>query len=199
MNIRPIATGVAVLAAVAVIAGCSDSTDSSPHSGHDMSSMSAPASANTSRPAHNAADVMFAQMMIPHHRQAVTMSEILLAKQGVPSDVRTLATSIKGAQAPEVEQLTGWLTEWGEPTQTEMSDHRMDGMVSEADLTRLEDAVGAEAAALYLRQMIGHHEGAVDMAKTEIANGENTDAVAMAHSIVATQQKEIDRMRTMLE
>ena len=39
---------------------------------------------------HNEADVMFASMMIPHHNQAIEMSDMLLAK-GI--DVRGLHSS----------------------------------------------------------------------------------------------------------
>ncbi len=46
--------------------------------------------------------------------------------------------------------------------------------------------------------MIGHHQGAIEMAKAEIANGENVDAIGMAKTIVDTQQAEIDQMKQML-
>lgn len=215
MDIRPqdrrVAVGVAALAAVAVIGACSsgDTTDTADtatggHGGHGSTSMSMPADSGAESPdtgssaSHNDADVMFAQMMIPHHEQAVQMSDILLAKDGVPDDVRALAQQIKAAQAPEVQQLTGWLGTWGAPVDADMSGHQMDGMVSDADLAKLEAAPGADAARLYLHQMIGHHEGAVTMAQTEIDSGENSDAVALAHAIVDTQQKEIDAMKKML-
>ena len=207
MNVRPltvrtIAASAAAVAAVAVLGACSDSDDATndAHEGHgSTASMSMPASSGTQdQAAHNDADVMFAQMMIPHHRQAVQMSDILLAKDGVPDDVRELAESIKSAQAPEIQQLTGWLGAWGAPVEADMSGHHMDGMVSDADLAKLKSAPGEDAAHLYLQQMIGHHEGAVKMAQTEIDDGQNRDAVAMARSIVDTQNKEIDSMKGML-
>ncbi|WP_420712789.1 DUF305 domain-containing protein [Gordonia sp. MP11Mi] len=202
MTRRTIAAGVGALAAVTVLGACSDSGDAT-NDGHDghvsTTSMSMPVSSGTQSPgSHNDADVMFAQMMIPHHRQAVQMSDILLDKEGVPADVRELAESIKSAQAPEVKQLTGWLGDWGAPVDADMSGHHMDGMVSAADLAKLKNAPGADAARLYLQQMIGHHEGAVTMAQTEVDTGQNSDAVAMARRIVETQNTEIDAMKKML-
>ena len=153
---------------------------------------------------HNDADIMFAQMMIPHHQQAIEMSDIILAKDDVPGQVVELAEEIKAAQGPEIEQLTTWLGQWGEPTQPEdthgghdMSE--MEGMLSEQELQELANAPGPEAARLFLEQMITHHEGAVAMAETEVADGTYPPAVDLARSIIDTQQQEIDTMRQMLD
>ncbi|MDR2279724.1 MAG: DUF305 domain-containing protein [Gordonia sp. (in: high G+C Gram-positive bacteria)] len=198
MNARLIAASVAAVAAVAVLGACSSSDDStSAHEGHDMSTTSQSTSASA-KGSNNAADVMFAQMMLPHHEQALEMSDILLAKDDVPADVRELATTIKAAQGPEITQLNSWLTAWGAPKTADMSGHSMDGMVSTEDITELKSAPGPEAAKLYLTQMIAHHEGAVAMAKTQIEDGQNPDAVAMARSIVESQNAEIEQMKGML-
>lgn len=61
---------------------------------------------------HNGADVKFAQMMIPHHQQAVEMSGLVLKADGVEPDVVALAEDIKAAQAPEIELMQGWLEDW---------------------------------------------------------------------------------------
>ncbi|GAC81393.1 Uncharacterized conserved protein, DUF305 family [Gordonia malaquae] len=198
MNPRLIAASIAAVAAVAVLGACSSSDDStSGHEGHDMSATSQSTSASA-KGSNNAADVMFAQMMLPHHEQALEMSDILLAKDGVPADVRELATTIKAAQGPEITQLNSWLTAWGAPKTADMSGHSMDGMVSPEDITKLKNAPGPEAAKLYLTQMIAHHEGAVAMAETQIDDGQNPDAVAMARSIVESQNAEIEQMKGML-
>jgi uncharacterized protein (DUF305 family) len=63
--------------------------------------------------AHNHADVMFARHMIPHHQQAIDMSDILLAKPNIDPRVVDLANRIKAAQAPEIVQMQGWLDSWG--------------------------------------------------------------------------------------
>jgi uncharacterized protein (DUF305 family) len=58
--------------------------------------------------------VKFASMMIPHHNQAIEMSDILLAKDDIDAEVTALAQKIKVAQGPEVAQMSGWLVGWGE-------------------------------------------------------------------------------------
>ena len=74
----------------------------------------------------------------------------------------------------------------------------MQGMVDEATMARLQSLKGAEFDNLWLESMIGHHQGAIEMAKAEIANGENVDAKSMAQNIVNTQQAEIGQMKQML-
>ncbi|MBP3086399.1 DUF305 domain-containing protein [Mycolicibacterium fortuitum] len=204
--------------AAALVAGCSNqSTDGAAKTSATSASASPQTSGAQDAAAHNDADVMFAQHMIPHHQQAVEMSDVLLAKQGIDPRVSELATQIKGAQAPEIEQMQGWLKQWGNPPMPSMSQMpqqghgdmghanmghgdmpAMQGMVSEADMTALRNAQGAEAAKLYLTHMIAHHEGAITMAEDEIKDGQYAAAVEMAHAIVKTQQQEIDTMRQIL-
>jgi uncharacterized protein (DUF305 family) len=204
--------------AAALVAGCSNqSTDGAAKTSATSASASPQTSGAQDAAAHNDADVMFAQHMIPHHQQAVEMSDVLLAKQGIDPRVSELATQIKGAQAPEIEQMQGWLKQWGNPPMPSMSQMpqqghgdmghanmghgdmpAMQGMVSEADMTALCNAQGAEAAKLYLTHMIAHHEGAITMAEDEIKDGQYAAAVEMAHAIVKTQQQEIDTMRQIL-
>ena len=154
------------------------------------------ASSSSAASAHNDQDVMFAQMMLPHHEQAVEMSDALLAKgDGVDPDVATLAEQIKAEQGPEIIQLASWLQGWGEPTE---SGHAMSGMMSDSDMTDLDQASAKDAGKLFLQQMVQHHEGAVDMARSEVDKGMNTDAVAMAKSIVSSQTEQITQMKDML-
>lgn len=207
--------GAGAVVAVAIAAGCgtdssSDSADATATSSSAVAT--ATSSAAPGAEAHNDADVMFAQHMIPHHEQAVQMSDMMLAKEGIDPRVTELATQIKAAQGPEIEQLQGWLTQWGNPPMAPMPsgdmDHgdmgggdmgAMEGMLSEEDLAALGNAQGVEAAKLFLTQMIAHHEGAVTMAQDEIDGGQFPAAVEMAHTIVTTQQQEIDTMRGLLD
>lgn len=184
------------LAATIALAGCSAGTDGGgmPGMNHgSSSSMSTPAAATD----HNAADTMFAQAMIPHHAQAVEMSTTILAKQGIDSRVISLATTIKAAQAPEIEKMTAWLTGWGEPAAM-AAGHSMSGMMSADEMAKLDTAQGTEAAKLYLSQMVLHHEGAVSMAQAETGDGKNPNAVALAKSIVSSQESEIKDMKALL-
>lgn len=195
-----LSAGAAV--AAALVAGCgNESADGTAGPETSPTTSSAVASPQAPADAHNDADVMFAQHMIPHHQQAVEMSDVLLAKPDIDAQVRDLATQIKDAQAPEIAQMQGWLKQWGNPPMPPM-DHgdmgHMQGMVSEADMTALREAQGVEAAKLYLTHMIAHHEGAITMAKDEIRDGKDPAALELARTIVSTQQQEIDSMKQML-
>lgn len=189
------------LATMIALAGCSTGTSGGSMPGMDhgkattATTGSAPASVAGGE--HNAADTMFAQGMIPHHDQAVQMSETMLAKTGLDPKITALATDIKAAQGPEIAKMTGWLTGWSEPTAM-AGNHAMNGMMSTADMDKLTAAQGAEAGRLFLTQMVAHHEGAVGMAKSEAADGKNADAVALAKSIVASQEAEIKAMKDLL-
>lgn len=162
-------------------------------------SAAAPASSQSAA-SFNDADVMFAQMMIPHHQQAVQMSDLVLVKPGLNSQVRTLAEQIKAAQAPEIATMTGWLEQWGAPTAADMGGmgHGDDGMLSATELQQLGDAETVQAQKLYVQGMIGHHRGAVTMAQTEIDRGSDPRAIALARDIVRTQNAEIDSMNRLL-
>jgi uncharacterized protein (DUF305 family) len=195
----------AALVASLGLAGCA----ATPGSGNSMPmDHGSPGTMSSSMPAaplasteadHNQADVTFAQMMIPHHAQAVEMSGIILAKPGMPAGLTALATRIKAAQAPEIEQMTGWLTGWNVPTMmADHSGHGMSGMVDDAGIDKLTSATGTEAARLFLEQMIGHHEGAIDMAQQEISAGKFPEAVKLGHDIVDAQQAEITQMKQLL-
>jgi uncharacterized protein (DUF305 family) len=156
---------------------------------------------------HNQADVMFARMMIPHHRQAIQMSEIVLAKQDQDPKVRQLAEQIRAAQGPEIDRMNAMLGAWGqEPMAMDdmggmdgMDHGGMEGMMSQEDLAALEEAQGTEAAWLYLDRMSVHHEGAVDMARDEAEGGQNPQAVALAEQVIQDQEAEITQMEQMLE
>jgi uncharacterized protein (DUF305 family) len=196
--------GAGALVALVVTAGCSSSDSGNEHPAEHSTSVSATASptAPAAAEAHNDADVMFAQQMIPHHTQAIEMSDTLLAKQGIDPRVTELANQIKAAQGPEIQQMQGWMTQWGTPSMPPMSGHGdmpgMSGIMSEQDMTALKDAQGVDAGKLFLTQMITHHKGAITMAQSEIKDGQYPPAVEMARAIVTTQQQEIDTMNGIL-
>jgi uncharacterized protein (DUF305 family) len=159
---------------------------------------------------HNDADVTFAQQMIPHHQQAIEMSE-LAESRASSQEVKDLAADIEAAQGPEIDTMTGWLEEWDEDVpDSGMSgmDHSghdmssdgsgMAGMMSEEDMTALEAASGAEFDQMFLAMMIEHHEGAIEMAQTEQAEGEFEAAVELAAEIESAQTSEIETMQELL-
>ncbi|MFF2243457.1 DUF305 domain-containing protein [Arthrobacter sp. NPDC058130] len=189
------------IAAAIALAGCAGNTGSAATNtmpgmgsgGMGMSSSAAPAAAD-----HNAADIMFVQGMIPHHAQAVEMSDIMLKKEGLDVRITALATKIKAAQAPEIEQMTQWLNSWNEPAQMAGGHGMGDGMMDDDDLKKLDAAQGTDAAKLFLTGMIAHHGGAVMMAKAEISQGKNPDAISLSKAIVTSQEAEIQEMKTLL-
>jgi len=186
-------TGVGGVLAFA-LAGCAGGS----MPGMDMGDSDTPAASEQSTAADfNGADLTFVQMMIPHHEQAVQMSDMLLAKDGIDPQVAELATQIKDAQQPEIDQLRDWLDQWGEDD-ADMGGMTHGGMMTEDDLAALEQATGADASKLFLEQMIAHHQGAIDMAKAEVEDGQFADAKTMAETIVATQSDEITRMQELL-
>ncbi|BBG05688.1 MULTISPECIES: DUF305 domain-containing protein [Pseudonocardia] len=161
---------------------------------------------------HNDADIAFAQGMIPHHRQAVDMAN-LAADRAESDQVKQLATAIQQAQGPEIQQLQGFLAAWGAPESGDMpgmgQEHNMpgmeqngmsgmSGMMSDQQMQQLEQASGVEFDRMWLQMMIAHHEGAVQMAQTELRDGRNPEAKALAQKIIDAQQTEITQMQEML-
>lgn len=188
-------TVIAIAMALTVapaLAACSTATPETP---------AASSAADAAAPA----DVMFAQMMIPHHAQAVEMSTIMLDKEGMPTEVRELAQQIADEQEPEIAEMRGWLDDWGMPEMGDMSDmggHAghggMDGMLSEEQLDELRAATGDGAVRLFLEQMIAHHEGAIEMGRDVLDDGRHPDVRAFAERMIDAQQAEIDTMREWL-
>lgn len=150
----------------------------------------------------NAADEMFASMMIPHHQQAVEMADTMLGKDGADEAVLDLAQRIRDAQQPEIELMQGWLEAWGvEAGDAGHGGHGGaggDGMMSEEDMAALEQAEGAEASRLFLEQMIVHHQGAVEMAEAELDGGQHPDALELAQQVIDAQTAEIAEMQELL-
>jgi uncharacterized protein (DUF305 family) len=189
MKRRVLTSSAAVLAAVALVTGCGGVAQ---HASDTNSAATTPAA-----DPHNQADVTFAQHMIPHHQQAIDMSDTLLAKPGIDARVVALANQIKSAQSPEIQQMQSWLSAWGTPVMA-MPGHDMPGMMTGEEMTALQNAQGAEAAKTYLTQMIAHHQGAITAAQDEIKTGQYPQSIAMAQSIITSQQQEIDTMQNIL-
>ncbi|MEW2635212.1 DUF305 domain-containing protein [Streptomyces sp. NPDC048389] len=204
-TVRRVAAVAAAATAAVVLAACGGGDDNATGTegsgGHNATSSPA-ASAPTEQGEHNAADVAFAQGMIPHHRQAVEMAD-LAETRAQSTDVKALAAQIKKAQDPEIRTLSGWLASWGEEVPKGSAGgghagHSMPGMMTDEDVTELEKSSGRAFDTAFLDMMVRHHEGAVDMARTEQADGSHRPARAMAGDIVTSQSAEITRMKALL-
>ena len=200
-------TGAMILAAALGLTACGNTDTTStpteaPASSAPATSTAAPSMSGTPAAGpHNNADVMFAQMMIPHHQQAIEMSDLMLAKTDSNAQVLDLAQRIKDAQTPEIVQMSAWLDGWGVPTAPSMSGNHGGmggGMMTQADMDDLKNATGDDAAELFLRGMIEHHQGAIDMAESEIDHGQNPEVKQLANNIATSQQAEIDQMKKLL-
>ena len=193
-----IAAVLAALAAALVLSSC-NSPAPDRHTDHDQTDETSVAPAPAG---FNADDVAFATNMIPHHQQAVEMSALVPDRSTNP-EVIQLAERISAAQGPEIEALKVFLVQWKENPDSK-SGHgahgnmAMEGMVDAPTMAKLGSLNGAEFDTLWLQSMIGHHQGAIEMAKSEITNGENVDAKGMAQTIIDTQQAEIGQMKQML-
>jgi uncharacterized protein (DUF305 family) len=143
-------------------------------------------------------DVQFAQMMIPHHQQAVEMADLALQNDSASADVKALATQIKAAQDPEIQKMKGWLGQWGASESSGPMDHGAGGMMTDQDMSNLMGANGTEFDRMWLTMMIAHHQGAVTMAQDVLATTANADVKELATAVVEGQNKEIATMQGLL-
>lgn len=181
---RPVV--LAVMLAAMLVAGCAGSQAESNDTGRSFT----------------AADVDFAIQMQAHHQQALVMTE-MAADHATDSRVRKLAEEITTAQGREIDVMAGWIKRWAKqgaklPGHGDSHAAHGPGMLSEADTARLGRASGKRFDHMWLRLMIEHHQGALDLARDEISDGRSVAAKRLARDVLRTQRTEIDQMRTML-
>jgi uncharacterized protein (DUF305 family) len=184
------AVALAALAMLLVLSGCSGSKTTNATSG-----------TGGAKPAgHNLADVAFAAHMLPHHQQGADLAAMVPA-HSTNADLLKLASGIASTQKSEIMMLVDLVMKWSAQADSDTrgpADKSMTGMVDQSTLTKLGTLNGTDFDKLWLQSMISHHQGALDMANTEVKNGTNPDAVAMAKKMASTQQGEIDQMNKML-
>ena len=223
----PTSTAAATTSSAADATGMM-STSPMMSAGSMSSASSAGGSAAAVSGEHNAADLTFAQSMIVHHEGAIEMADLAPTRAASP-EVKELAARIKAAQGPEIEQMQSWLTAWGAAMSTSTAassddemggmDHggmsgtgtegqmsgtasagmSMPGMMTDEQMQQLTAASGAAFDKMFLEMMIAHHQGAIEMANTELADGSNPDALALAESIKTSQTAEISEMQQLLQ
>jgi uncharacterized protein (DUF305 family) len=187
--------GVIVLLAAAVVSlsvNRSDTTNvmgsGSGHMGHGSSSSS---NAN-----YTGADIMFLQMMIPHHQQAIDISNLAMKSSQDPELIE-LAKIIARDQAAEIKQMKAWLTDAGA---SEAMGHSMDGMggmLNDDELAALSAATGKEFDVLWLKGMTEHHDGAIHMTQM-IEDAQNSDIKEFGTKVIKDQSEQIAQMKKML-
>lgn len=184
-GMKKLALTIVALTSVVLLGACGS---------HDMDSMgmddSVPGSA-----VFNEADVMFSQMMIPHHEQAIEMSDIALYPNTEASGkIVDLATQIKGAQDPEISQMKNLITTWGMPTEMGSMGHSsvMYGMLSLEEMKTLGKLKGPEFDKAWAKAMIAHRKGAIAMTNDVLANGKNSEILTLGRAVVAGQTSEIE-------
>ena len=190
---RLIASATMVTLGLAACGGSSSSTSAETAAAAAVAASTADAPAGAA--AFNAADLTFAQGMIPHHEQAIEMADIALDPTiGASDTIKRLATGVKASQDPEVTTMKGWFTAWGQSEAMDMSGDQMssmDGMMSTADMDALGALKGTEFDKKWAEMMAAHHEGAIAMAQTVKAAGSNADVLALADAVIKAQQAEL--------
>ena len=188
---RKTAIFVAIITGLIIVIGfqfVNKNEDETPmsHMGHGMSQTKE----------FSGADIMFAQMMIPHHEQALLMSGFVETRSS-NEEVKKLARQIYAEQEPEIAQMKLWL----EKTNSSMDmghDMGMNGMLTDSEIEAMKSVTGKAFDRLFLEGMIAHHEGAIHMAEM-IVDSDNAEAKKLGQSIQVTQQREIDLMKEMLK
>ena len=167
-----------MLSAAALAAGCGSSDESS---------------SSAAEAAGNPTDRAFVAEMVPHHRSAVEMADVA-KMEATSSFVKQLAADITKSQNAEIEQMQrvdAKLAKAGIKKGDLGMDSHMMGMEMSADELR-----GAKPFdAKFIELMVPHHEGAIAMARAELAKGANPELKKLAQDIIAAQQREVKEMR----
>ena len=185
---RVIAGFVALIMALSISGCASASNKGMDHEGH-----SSEASGDLSSD-----DIMFLQMMIPHHQQAIDISDLALTKSA-ESELLALAKNIRDEQAAEIVTMKAWLDAAGADLEMDHgASHSMSGMLSDSELAALDKATGKSFDALWLKAMTGHHTGAIDMAAM-IENAKSAEIKSFGEGIVASQSAQNKAMAAMIK
>jgi uncharacterized protein (DUF305 family) len=156
-------------------------------------------------------DAHFIEQMIPHHEDAITMSELALEKATKP-EVKELAQNIITSQTKEIEQMSAWYKDWfGKEVPQDASTMGMHGMMGsarpnsmhmgimggDADIESLENSEDFDRE--FIEQMIPHHQMAVMMANMLVNSTKREEMKNLGENIIETQSSEIELMRNWLE
>lgn len=151
----------------------------------------------------------FTRAMIPHHQGAIDMARVVL-KYGKDDDVKWLAGNIIKAQTWEISWMKRWLNRTNQNKAVEVG---KGAMMRSADTMAERELMGihhdmhkamdikltGDPDGDFIRAMIPHHQGAIDMAYWVLTNGRNTETQELARDIIKAQTAEISWMRGWLK
>lgn len=180
-----------LLATIASLAINRDGRDGSRGMNHNNGSMH-----HNSKGDFTGADIMFLQMMIPHHQQAVDISDLAISKSK-DAELLALAKKIRADQAAEILMMKAWLKDAGASEDMGHSMDGMGGMLNDAELSALKIESGSKFDILWLKGMTGHHDGAIHMTQM-IEDAQNSDIKAFGKKVIADQSAQIEQMKVML-
>jgi uncharacterized protein (DUF305 family) len=186
--------GVIVLLAAAVLSLSINRSDENPMM--TSSGQMGHGSSGSTNSNYTGADVMFLQMMIPHHQQAIDISNLAMKSSQDP-ELLALAKIIARDQAAEIKQMKAWLKDAGASEDMGHSMDGMGGMLSADELSALQAATGKEFDILWLTGMTDHHDGAIHMTQM-IEDAQNAEIKAFGEKVIADQSAQIEQMKEML-
>jgi uncharacterized protein (DUF305 family) len=204
---RVLAAGALATMTMAFAAACGGS------GGAGNAAASAPAPTASTQPSGtpagpvelNQADVAFAQMMLPHHQQAVQMASLAATRASDP-DIKALAARFSAEAGPQITMMSGWLKAKGVPPMPAgahdmpgMPNMGMPGMASDQEMAKLKAAKGIDFDRMFARLMIAHHNGAIQMCQNSRMQGVNGPVAQMADAIEQTQGAEVAQLQTILD
>jgi uncharacterized protein (DUF305 family) len=179
--------------AAAALAGCGPGEPARNPAGPASASAAAASAAAAAAAGANPVDVMFLQMMLPHHAQGLAIVR-LASSRPIRGDVRNLAAAIEATQSAESATMAGWLTAWRQPSTVPDAAHASHGGTvgtSAAEINRLAMTPDATFERDFLNLLLAHQDDAVQVARMETGAGIHPDARNLAERIDRSRSAQI--------
>ncbi|MEV7552317.1 DUF305 domain-containing protein [Amycolatopsis sp. NPDC089917] len=190
-----------LVAGLVALAGCGAGDGSPPNAGAPISPV--PQSAAPASAEYNDADVMFLQMMLAHNDQGVEIAKLVKTKQGQKQELKDLAAAIEATQQTENTDMRNWLKNWGKPEQGSMDPnahhhHGGDGLTDKGLLDALSKKDGPDFTLDFADIFVAHQHNGVALARTELKDGKNAGAKALAQRIMDSRTGEVQQIRALV-